>query len=94
MPTAAEFQALHDELRQLGAVFVQAANLGDQELALWGSGLEPLRESALARWLTGEPRAARLSIRGLPPVGRPVIHGAALDLALALPAGADTYPSA
>jgi hypothetical protein len=25
MPTAAEFQALHDELRQLGAVFVQAA---------------------------------------------------------------------
>ena len=42
MPTAAQFQALHDELRQLGAVFVQAANLGDQELALWGSGLEPL----------------------------------------------------
>ncbi|HHP5625851.1 TPA: hypothetical protein ACSC6D_006281 [Pseudomonas aeruginosa] len=41
MPTAAEFQALHDELRQLGAVFVQAANLGDQELALWGSKPEP-----------------------------------------------------
>ena len=35
MPTAAEFQALHDELRQLGAVFVQAASLADQELALW-----------------------------------------------------------
>lgn len=41
MPTAAQFQALHDELRQLGAVFVQAANLGDQELALWGSKPEP-----------------------------------------------------
>ena len=27
MPTAAEFQALHDELRQLGAVFVQAASM-------------------------------------------------------------------
>ncbi|ECB8652089.1 hypothetical protein ACS41F_23665 [Salmonella enterica] len=38
MPSAAEFQALHDELRQLGAVFVQAANLGDQELALWAVG--------------------------------------------------------
>ncbi|HGY2327146.1 TPA: hypothetical protein ACNVQ0_006493 [Pseudomonas aeruginosa] len=38
MPTAAEFQALHDELRQLGAVFVQAASLGDQELALWAVG--------------------------------------------------------
>ena len=38
MPTAAQFQALHDELRQLGAVFVQAANLGDQELALWAVG--------------------------------------------------------
>ena len=38
MPTAAEFQTLHDELRQLGAVFVQAANLGDQELALWAVG--------------------------------------------------------
>ncbi|GKR00174.1 hypothetical protein [Aeromonas hydrophila] len=38
MPTAAEFQALHEELRQLGAVFVQAANLGDQELALWAVG--------------------------------------------------------
>ncbi len=34
MPTAAEFQALHDELRQ----FVQAASLGDQELALWAVG--------------------------------------------------------
>lgn len=38
MPTAAEFQALADELRQLGAVIVQAANLGDQELALWAVG--------------------------------------------------------
>ena len=38
MPTAAEFQTLHDELRQLGAVFVQAASLGDQELALWAVG--------------------------------------------------------
>lgn len=38
MPTAAEFQALHDELRQLGAVFVQAASMGDQELALWAVG--------------------------------------------------------
>ncbi len=31
MPTAAEFQALHDELRQLGAVFEQAANLGSSQ---------------------------------------------------------------
>lgn len=38
MPNAAEFQALADELRQLGAVFVQAASLGDQELALWAVG--------------------------------------------------------
>ncbi len=38
MPSAAEFQALSDELRQLGAVIVQAANLGDQELALWAVG--------------------------------------------------------
>ena len=38
MPSAAEFQALSDELRQLGAVFVQAASLGDQELALWAVG--------------------------------------------------------
>ena len=38
MPSAAEFQALSDELRQLGAVTVQAANLGDQELALWAVG--------------------------------------------------------
>ncbi len=38
MPTAAELQGLADELRQLGAVFVQAANLGDQELALWAVG--------------------------------------------------------
>ena len=38
MPTAAEFQALHDELRQLGAVFVQAANLGDPALPLWAVG--------------------------------------------------------
>lgn len=38
MPSAAEFQALADELRQLGAVIVQAANLGDQELALWAVG--------------------------------------------------------
>ena len=38
MPTAAEFQALHDELRQLGAVFVQALNIGDQELGLWAVG--------------------------------------------------------
>lgn len=33
MPTAAELQALHDELRELGAVFVQALNIGDQERA-------------------------------------------------------------
>ena len=33
MPTAAEFQALHDELRQLGAVFVQAANWWAREAA-------------------------------------------------------------
>lgn len=38
MPNAAEFQALADELRQLGAVIVQAANLGDQELVLWAVG--------------------------------------------------------
>ena len=38
MPSAAEFQALADELRQLGAVFVQAASMGDQELALWAVG--------------------------------------------------------
>lgn len=38
MPTAAELQGLADELRQLGAVFVQAASLGDQELALWAVG--------------------------------------------------------
>ena len=38
MPNAAEFQALADELRQLGAVFVQAASMGDQELALWAVG--------------------------------------------------------
>ena len=38
MPSAAEFQTLADELRQLGAVFVQAASLGDQELALWAVG--------------------------------------------------------
>ena len=38
MPNAAEFQALADELRHLGAVFVQAASLGDQELALWAVG--------------------------------------------------------
>lgn len=38
MPTAAELQGLADELHQLGAVFVQAANLGDQELALWAVG--------------------------------------------------------
>lgn len=38
MPSAAEFQALADELRQLGAVFTQAINLGDQELALWVVG--------------------------------------------------------
>ena len=37
MPTAAEFQALHDELRQLGAVFVQAANqrISVLELSYW-----------------------------------------------------------
>jgi len=38
MPNAAEYQALADELRQIGAVFTQAANLGDQELALWAVG--------------------------------------------------------
>lgn len=38
MPTAAEYQKLADELRQLGAVFTQAINLGDQELALWAAG--------------------------------------------------------
>jgi hypothetical protein len=38
MPTAAELQGLADELLQLGAVFVQAANMGDQELALWAVG--------------------------------------------------------
>ena len=41
MPTAAQFQALHDELRQLGAVFVQAANLGDQGLAPCGQAGYP-----------------------------------------------------
>lgn len=38
MPNAAEYQALAQELRQIGAVFTQAANLGDQELALWAVG--------------------------------------------------------
>lgn len=38
MPTAAEYQKLADELRQLGAVFTQAINLGDKELAMWAAG--------------------------------------------------------
>ena len=38
MPTAAELLALHDDLRELGAVFVQALNIGDQELGLWAVG--------------------------------------------------------
>mgnify|MGYP003470040057 CR=1 FL=1 len=38
MPSAAEFQALSDELRQLGAVIVQAANLAIRSLHCgpWG----------------------------------------------------------
>lgn len=59
MPTAAEFQALHDELRQLGAVFVQAASLGDQELALWAVGA---LASAAAKpgWWAREAQAAEV----------------------------------
>ena len=35
---AAEYQKLADELRQLGAVFTQAVNLDDKELAMWAAG--------------------------------------------------------
>lgn len=38
MPTAEDYQALHDELQQLGAVLVQAINLQDQELGFWAVG--------------------------------------------------------
>ncbi len=38
MPTAEDYQALHDELQQLGAVLVQAFNLHDQELGFWAVG--------------------------------------------------------
>lgn len=38
MPTAADYQALHDELQQLGAVLVQAFSLQDQELGFWAIG--------------------------------------------------------
>ena len=38
MPTAAEYQKLADELWQLGAVFTQAINLRDKELAMWAAG--------------------------------------------------------
>lgn len=59
MPSAAEFQALADELRQLGAVFTQAINLGDQELALWVVGA---LSSAAARpaWWAREAQAAEV----------------------------------
>ncbi len=50
MPSAAEFQALADELRQLGAVIVQAANLGDQELALWAVGALSSAAARSAWW--------------------------------------------
>ena len=53
MPSAAEFQALSDELRQLGAVIVQAANLGDQgafckEMASFGMPF-PCKQGAMFR---------------------------------------------
>ena len=38
MPTAEDYQALHDELQQIGAVLVQAFNLQDQELGFWAIG--------------------------------------------------------
>jgi hypothetical protein len=38
MPTAVEYQALAEELKQLCVAFTQAANLGDQELAMWAIG--------------------------------------------------------
>lgn len=38
MPTAEDYQALHNELRELGAVLVQAINLQDQELGFWAVG--------------------------------------------------------
>ena len=54
MPTAAEFQALHDELRQLGAVFVQAASMvgerGRRQRS-GGNGRRRYRESAAGRMM-------------------------------------------
>ena len=60
MPSAAEFQALSDELRQLGAVIVQAANLGDQELALWAVGALSSAAARPAWWARERPQTAKL----------------------------------
>lgn len=64
MPTAAEYQKLADELRQLGAVFTQAINLGDKELAMWAAGaLRVLPPSQPG----GRVRLPKMKRRLLPP---------------------------
>ncbi|RTV46155.1 hypothetical protein [Pseudomonas aeruginosa] len=63
MPNAAEYQALADELRQIGAVFTQAANLGDQELALWAVGALSSAAARPAWWAreTADNEAAAIA---------------------------------
>lgn len=84
MPTAAEYQKLADELRQLGAVFTQAINLGDQELALWAAGALSSAVAQPAWWAreAADNEAAAVAAAAIESpagVGLPPLHNSLFD---------------
>ena len=62
MPSAADFQRLADELRQIGDAIIQAASQGDQDLVLLAVGALSSAASRPAWWAREASEAEAASV--------------------------------